>query len=253
MTTILSPKQLAVFRDLGEKYPVGPSRLLKRRHYKIVREWSNHYNREVPLSVVLETVPAHMCDPARARFFGYDPVELMALGINDTDTARRAARACAKEGESYTASHRRAKLALSRIEVAINHVRRVGAPGIWLVTCYSAEVGSLWSYARIWGETKEAVEAQARLIGPMTGLNPNWPLIIKFDRLGTREDAMRDTIQHITRGVNSLKNDLNSYKERVRTTELKLAAETEKLSALMGGVMLLSGSEEDSERGQHSE
>jgi hypothetical protein len=82
----------------------------------------------------------------------------------------------------------------------------------------------------------------------MTGLDPNWPLNIKFDRLGTREDAMKDTIHQITRGVNSLKNDLHAYKERVRTTELKLAAETEKLSALMGGVMLLSGSEEDSEK-----
>lgn len=248
MTMILSPKQLAVFRDLGEKYPVGPSRLLKRRHYKIVRDWSNHYNREVPLSVVLETVPAHVCDPSRAQFFGYDPIELMALGINETSSSRRAARSCAKEGESYASSHRRAKLALSRIEVAINHVRKVGAPGIWIVSSHYAEMGSLWSYARIWGETREAVEAQARLIGPMTGLDPNWPLNIKFDRLGTREDAMKDTIHQITRGVNALKNDLNSYKERVRTTELKLAAETEKLSALMGGVMLLSGSDEDSEK-----
>jgi hypothetical protein len=248
MTMILSPKQLAVFRDLGEKYPVGPSRLLKRRHYKIVRDWSNHYNREVPLSVVLETVPAHVCDPSRATFFGYDPIELMALGINETSSSRRAARSCAKEGESYAASHRRAKLALSRIEVAINHVRKVGAPGIWIVSSHYAGMGSLWSYARIWGETKEAVEAQARLIGPMTGLDPNWPLNIKFERLGTREDAMKDTIHQITRGVNSLKNDLHAYKERVRTTELKLAAETEKLSALMGGVMLLSGSEEDSEK-----
>lgn len=247
MTVILNSTQRAAFRDLGEKYPSGPAGRLKRRHYKIVRLWSNHYNRLTPQSVVLETVPGNVCDPSRAQFFGYDPVELMALGISDTSNSRLAARACAKEGESYATSHRRAKLALSRIEDAIIHVRNVGTTGIWSVSSPYAATGSLWTYARIWGETKEAVEAQARLIGPMTGLNPDWTISIRFERLGTREDAMKDVMTHITRGVNSLKNDLKMYQERVRTVEQKLAAETEKLSALMGGVMLLSGVEEDSE------
>lgn len=247
MTVILNSAQRAAFRDLGEKYPSGPAGRLKRRHYKIVRSWSSHYNRTTPQSVVLETVPGNVCDPSRAQFFGYDPVELMAMGISDTSSSRLAARACAKEGESYATSHRRAKLALSRIEDASIHIRIVGTTGIWSVSSPYAATGSLWSGARIWGETKEAVEAQARLIGPMTGLNPDWTISIRFERLGTREEAMKDLMTHITRGVNSLKNDLKMYQERVRTVEQKLAAETEKLSALMGGVMLLSGTEEDSE------
>lgn len=248
MTVILNSTQRAAFRDLGEKYPSGPAGRLKRRHYKIVRAWSSQYNRTTPQSVVLETVPAHVCDPSRAQFFGYDPVDLLAMGISDTSNSRLAARACAKEGESYATSHRRAKLALSRIDEAIAHVRKVGTTGIWSVSSPYAATGSLWSYARIWGETKAAVEAQVRLIGPMTGLNPVWTIDIRFDRLGTREEAMKDVMTVITRGVNSLKNDLKMYQERVRTVEQKLAAETEKLSALMGGVMLLSGVEEDSEK-----
>ena len=247
MTVILNSTQRAAFRDLGEKYPSGPAGRLKRRHYKIVRSWSAHYNRTTPQSVVLETVPGNVCDPSRAQFFGYDPVELMALGISDTSNSRLAARACAKEGESYATSHRRAKLALSRIEDASIHIRIVGTTGIWSVSSPYAATGSLWSGARIWGETKEAVEAQARLIGPMTGLDPDCSLSIRFERLGTREEAMKDLMTHITRVVTNLKNDLKMYQERVRTVEQKLAAETEKLSALMGGVMLLSGTEEDSE------
>lgn len=244
---ILSPQQLALFRDLGEKYPVGPNRRLKRRHYKVVRDWNHVYGRTAPTSVVAETTPDSVCDPARRAWYGYDPVDLLALGISDLETAKYAARSCMREGESIMTCNRRGKLAYSRIEEATKHVKKTGTAGIWSVSTPHAMSGNLWGYTRIWGENAAAVEAMARLIGPMTGLDPNWPLSIRFERLGTREEAMKDLMDQVTRPVNGLKADLARYQEHARILEKKIEKESERLSALMGGIMLLNGTDEDSE------
>lgn len=234
-----------IVRDLTEKYPAGPHGVLTKNHYASVQVWSDAYRRYV-MGVELrpEMIGRVFITEANKKHFGYDPLELFKLGITSEETAKNLISSLypSLRGAGVT---RKARLLWTRTKEAVRHIMREGTEGIWTASSYHAEYGSMWRNMQIWGTSRADIEAQVRLIGPMTGLKPEWNLDIKFNRLGTRDEATQAAAALAADRVNRLKRDIESHRKSILKLEKELEEETQAMNRNMGGVMLLAESDSD--------
>ena len=120
--------------DLVNKYPAGPNKLFKRKHYEMQHRWHWLFERytDIPFLSSAKINTEHR------EFWGYDPTVLFSLHI-DSEYAARSLLKEAYEGDeakkkapsSYSAMSRRARLLYYRIKNASDYVRKHGGQGIY--------------------------------------------------------------------------------------------------------------------------
>lgn len=234
-----------IVRDLTEKYPAGPHGILRKNHYRSGEVYSEAYRRLVP-AVVLDhaMVGRAYVTEANIKHFGYEPLELFKLGVSSEDSSKSLIVSLypTLRGPGIT---RKARLLWMRVREAVRHIMREGTEGIWVASSYHAEYGNMWRHMQIWGTSRADVEAQVRLIGPMTGLRPEWNLEIKFNRLGTRDEATTAAASLASDRVNRIKRDIETHRKSIIKLEKELEEETLAMNRNLGGVMLLAGTEDD--------
>lgn len=231
--------------DLTDKYPRGPRRLLNRNHYTTGSEWSEHYRTYKPTVKLRPELVGHLgMTELTVQHWGYEPLQLFKLGIRGEESARDLVKSLYTDVKGATLT-RRARLLWARLKPAVSYVLKNGAEGIWSVSSYYASYGSLWRDMKIWGASRTDVEAQVRLIGPMTGLNSEWPLEIKFHDLGSQEEATQHAIKHANLRVSRIKSDIEQHQRSITKLEKELEEEMKLAAQSMGGIMLLSGAGDD--------
>lgn len=234
-----------IVRDLTEKYPKGPYGLFRKEHYQEVRIWSDAYRKYVDTRALSPGMIGRLrVTEDNAKHFGYEPLELFKLGASSEDSAKELIKSLYPDlkGAGVT---RRARLLWTRVKGAVQMIMRDGTEGIWSCSSYRADYGSLWRGMEIYGVDRADVEAQVRLIGPMTGLSPDWPVDIKFTRLGTREEATESAAKRATTRVNRIKSDIETYRAHIARAEKDLEEAILEMNKSLGGVMLLSGTNDD--------
>lgn len=237
--------------DLTDKYPRGPRRLLNRNHYTTSSEWSDHYRTYKPTVKLRPELAGYLgMTELAAQHWGYEPLQLFKLGVRGEESARDLVKSLYSDVKGATLT-RRARLLWARLKPAVSHIMKNGAEGIWSVTSYHAPYGSLWRDMKIWGACKTDVEAQVRLIGPMTGLKPDWPLDIKFHDLGSPDEATQHAVRHANMRVSRIKSDIEVRRREIERLEKELEEEMKLAAQSMGGIMLLSGTgDEEQEEAQ---
>ena len=215
----------------------GPLGNLVKRDYTLKTRWVYEYNRDVKWVTLL---------PGRAltrglnsdweQWYGYNPVHLYALGITSESEAKRFA------AEIWTgkAAARRGRLVWCRIEKAIQHVRVRGTTGLWEVSDYRAQRGSLPRRGLVVHATSEEhALAQFAVVAPMLGYAPSNTLHAGFKQLGTPEDAARLNVRRVNRKVDQLKTKIDSLRHQLEMAEEELVEATARVGAKMSAVMLL--------------
>ena len=231
--------------DLTDKYPRGPRRLLNRNHYAMESAWSDHYRTYKPTVKLRPELASYLgMTELAAQHWGYEPLQLFKLGVRSEDDARDLVKSLYTDVKGPTLT-RRSRLLWSRLKPAVSYILKTGAEGIWSVSSYHAPYGSLWRDMKIWGACKTDVEAQVRLIGPMTGLKPDWPLDIKFHDLGSPEEATQHAVRHANMRASRIKSDIETRRREIAKLEKELEEEMKLAAQSMGGIMLLSGSGDD--------
>lgn len=232
-------------KDLTDKYPRGPLRVLNRNHYTTSSEWSEHYRTYKPTVKLQPELGGHLgMTELTVQHWGYEPLELFKLGVRSEDNAKDLIRSLYTDVKG-AALTRRARLLWARLKPAVTYIMKNGAEGIWSVYSYHAAYGSLWRDMKIWGASRTDVEAQVRLIGPMTGLKPEWPLEIKFHDVGSPEDATQHAIKHANMRASRIKSEIEQRRREIAKLEKELEEEMKLAAQNMGGIMLLSGTGDD--------
>lgn len=232
-----------IVRDLTEKYPAGPRGVLTKNHYVSTSVWSDAYRREVPgLALRPDLVGRVYITEANIKHFGYEPLELFKLGINSEETSKELIKSL-YPSLTRPSITRKGRLLYTRIREARMIIMRDGTEGIWSVSSYAAPYGSLWRNMEIFGANRADVESQVRLIGPMTGLSPDWRIDVKFARLGNRDEATQSAARLAAERVNRIKREIESHRTHIAKLEKELESETQMMNRNLGGVMLLAGTD----------
>lgn len=234
-----------IVRDLTKKYPAGPHGILRKNHYRSGEVYSEAYRCLVP-AVVLDhaMVGQAYVTEANIKHFGYEPLELFKLGVSSEDSSKSLIESLypSLRGCGIT---RPARLLWMRVKEADRLIMGEGTEGIWSVSSYRAEYSSMWRHMQIWGTSRADVEAQVRLIGPMTGLRPEWNLEINFNRLGTRDEATTVASSLASDRANRIKRSIEEHRNSIIKLEKELEEETLVMNRNLGGVMLFAGTEDD--------
>ena len=231
--------------DLMSKYPRGPKNRFARSHYVECSEWSEAYRRHRPSHKLNpDLIGVGGLTELTVQHWGYEPMQLFKLGARGEDSSKELIKSLytGLKGPGIT---RRGRLLWSRVKHAVKYVYQTGGEGIWSVQSHSADYGSLWRDMKIWGASKEDVEARVRLIGPMTGLAPEWRLDIKFHDVGTPDDATQFAVTQANMKVNRLRRSIESYRKQLAAAETELEEELKNAAQSMGGIMLLSGDQNE--------
>lgn len=254
--TGLTPQETRrIVRDLIEKYPRGPRGRLTKGCYEAAQVWSEAYHRMVPEVQIRPELAGRLgLTDDNLQSWGYDPVHLYALGIRSEDEAKRLVGRfdpALQDGPGLT---RRGRRLWTRVKWSVSRVQTRGAAGIWTVRSAAARYGSLWYRGiSVWARSESEAEAQARLIGPSTGLQPNWTLLVSFRSLGTPDEASSASVATVNLEVNRIRDLIEAKERELETLQIRLQEETERVGMAMGGIMLLSVPMDDSEEGQAEE
>jgi len=243
-------------KDLTAKYPKGPYSALTPKHYQVAHEWCGKRRRDVSVFTVRPELSENSwlrLTPETVSGYGYTDQQLYML-ITDNgkepdgsfeSVLKIVKRLCNVNGPGAT---RRANILHMRTRRAYRNVRNTGMPGLWHVCSRHAPYGTLWRDMILWGNNRNEVEAQARLIGPMTGLDPNWSIDIEFQRWGSPDTAMTHAIDHANHRQKRLESEIASLERRLAETREALEAERLIAAKSMGGIMLLSPADENEEK-----
>ena len=232
-------------KDLCQKYPTGPSGRIRKDHYRMKNVWSNLYNRYRNVPVIDGEMFMHPVE--WNPFYGYDPIDLYKLGIEGMESASKVIRAHYR-GDCQQTENRRAKLLLDRTRDAMRHVRLNGTTGSWTVTFKDLD----WSHPlrgglRFHASNKAEVEAQARFIMPMLGVDPCSSIDIEFTTIETREEMGAFNTAIINRDINSKLNDIRVLEQRLQKAREEVDLRRAVAGKLMGAVMLLDAQEEETD------
>lgn len=246
--TTLTARQRDIITDLLEKWPKGPKGRFLKNHYKLEFQYVPAYGQHMDFALLDPTkFPRWWPDQEHVAFWGWDPKELFELAQDFGIDPHRALVLLHEPGISRQAITKRSRRLQSRIETAINHVRREGMPGIWECRSWDSPWGTIWRGLPVWAESAADAEARVRVAGPMLGLQENWGLEFKFDRAGTPEDATKELLKLINGKVNERTTDVKSLESRLNRARAQLAEEEAKAAQLIGGAMMLVGTGEEAE------
>lgn len=240
----LTPSEAAsIVKDLVEKYPRGPKRRQLPGDYARSTVWSYHYRREIE-TWVLKRDPGVMTrcglTPVTVEFCGYDPVQLYRLGAKSEEEAEDLIHLSGDVQTRHSLTRRSRRL-WRRLESALKHVQQYGTAGIWLVSSIDVEWNNPWRRGMpIWASSATEAEAQARIVGPTSGLATNARLDVTFDRLGTPREAVEGAATKVNSRINQLKERIVDLERNLNGCRSQLAEEMDRASRMMGGIMLLS-------------
>lgn len=252
----LTPSEAkAIVKDLVEKYPRGPKRRQLPGDYRRVTVWSHHYQREIEDWVLRWEDPMVMtrCGLTQVTVghYGYDPVQLYRLGVTTEEEAEDLIH-LTEDVKSRHSLTRRARRLWRRLTAAVKYVQQHGTAGIWLVSSSDVDWNSPWRGGMpIWASSQAEAEAQARIIGPSSGLTTNARLTASFGRLGTPQEALEVAAEKVNHRINHLKQRIEQLEKDLAGCRSLLAEETARAARTMGGIMLLSG--DDTEGGESEE
>jgi len=240
--TTLTPSQRDIITDLLEKWPKGPRGRYERKHYRLEYQWVSAYERTCEFALLDPSkFPRHWPDQPHVAFWGYNPrvlFELMGEHVPSVDGARKLVD-LHEAGLSQAAQTKRARRLWSRLKPACDHVRENGMPGIWYARSWDSPYGSVWRGLPIWAETREEAEARIRVTGPMLGLQENWRLEFKFDRVGPPEDATRELLHSINDKARRQESAVRELEDRLARARKSLEEEQGLVAGLVGAAMLL--------------
>ena len=232
-------------KDLCQKYPTGPSGRIRKDHYRMKNVWSNLYNRYRNVPVIDGELFMHPVE--WNPFYGYNPLDLYKLGIESMETASKVIRAHYR-GDCLQTENRRAKLLLDRTRDAMRYIKMNGTTGSWTVTFKGLD----WTHPlrdglRFHGSSRGEIEAQARFIMPMLGVDPCGHIDVEFTTIETREEMGAFNTAVVNRVVNSKLNDIRVLEQRLQKAREDVDVCRATAGKLMGAVMLLDAQEEETD------
>lgn len=237
-TLNLDKNAIRIIKDLVEKYPAGPRGSLNKRHYKVEQQWVDLYRRTTGVSVIREEVGAGIVRPDWKPFFGYDPVDLFKLGLNEEDDARKAIAFVFPESTRMT-RNRDARRLYIRTTVARTWVRKNGTTGLWHASYRGAEYGTpLYFGITFHASSAAEVEARMAMVGPMLGADPSWRPSVSFDTLGSPEEAMAKNSTTIEAYTRRQRDAVARIEKELAEARKRLDFATTEAGKLMGAVML---------------
>ncbi len=143
-------KRNEIVKDLVTKFPKGPHGLFKKKHYHMSNQWHDIYERYTD-------VPVLWLNGEETPHFGYNPVDLFSLKIEDMNDCYDAVRLAFSDDDiSRRALVRRARVLWYRVRPAYRQVLKSGATGV-----YELKWGWRYNSPRAYVHASTHEEAQA--------------------------------------------------------------------------------------------
>ena len=164
-----------IVNDLLKKFPAGPNGNYRRQDYDIERKYHSMYERYADIPVLRDRATGEQID-----HFGYDPVDLFQMGIEDVHDAYSKCRELDPDASSM-ACRRRGNRLWYRIEKARKWVHQNGATGVY-------ELRWGWSYssprAYVHANTHEEAMAVGLTLNGLFGAQPGEAARSTFIKVG---------------------------------------------------------------------